>query len=224
MIDNQKIKEARGRGGGPAEDRDKDVEDFLSELGDPVAQYDGPSDRWDPDAHSEYVRIAENPAVSSVEGWAEIVGVSAKKASTLLTAHGIARKTIRETAEEQEADAIELPGFEVEPEYLESPWWQDARFLHHAFVRLGLGYKEISRVASDVNQRLKPDAQPSTTEVSGEDIKNALRAVGLIAGEPDDNGRNEYGISGRFDVTQMHAEEAEEKGLSGGMDINVSKL
>lgn len=222
-FDSDALEAARERDGNPGV-ISAEVREYLESVSQPEVVWQGTSDPWDPDNRDEYLRLGRHDAVSDTEDLSNLVGVTEREMRNIMEVFGFEV----EESDVEEYDRVELPpDVEVDPEYLATPIYRDARVLHHLLATCQLSVCQTTDVLTDVRRRLKPSAQPSSYTVDESDVRAAAEDFGILAGP----GRRTDGPTTdreeRFEVN--HPQQGPDIGpgsieYRGGTDIDVSRV
>ncbi|GAB3666143.1 hypothetical protein [Halopiger thermotolerans] len=153
----------------------------LSEKGYQAYPSEDPRDILKPRYGEVLAEVCDHPAAESVGDVSRELGVSEDLVREAATLHEGVELPDGADGDGGDANTLTFPqGGEVSLDHLRTPPHEDARVLHTLVVDAALGVGDVVTWF---------DRQEGVATPSARDIKNALKRVGLMEGEPTDTDR-----------------------------------
>lgn len=234
-LDTAAVEDARGRDGGPREDRPQEAEDALDVeearvgfqngtalLERDYAEYPTGKDILRPEASDALEAVATHDMVGTVADIGHELRADESTVRTALELHGVDAPTDGASFDVVAEDEISVPLHgTVDTDHLRMPIYEDARLLEHLYVRCGFGAGEIREyLQAQMNRGRDPEKSRWTAQEA--DIRDALEAVGLLeaaeAKGPDPKNDRDIRLGG----TTMSSLDNDERSSSGGLVVSTS--
>jgi len=232
-LDTAAVADARGRDGGPLEERPEEAETALNaeearvgfQNGTPLlegrdyADYPTGDGILYPSARDALEAVATHDMVGTVGDIEHELNADPSTVRTALELHGVEPPTDGASFDVVDEDEISVPFHgTVQTGHLRTPIYEDARLLEHLYVRCGYGAGEIREYLQAQMNRGR-DSEKVRWFVQEATVRDALEAVGLLeATEATGNEHNEKDVRlGGTTVSQ-----GSKRSRSGGLVVSAS--